>query len=31
MVAKRLESLDGSSAAPQHIDQHRRVEQDAHT
>jgi hypothetical protein len=31
VVAKRCEPLDRSSAAPQHIDQHRRIEQDAHT
>jgi hypothetical protein len=30
MPAKRCESLDGSPAAPQQIDQHRGVEQDAH-
>jgi hypothetical protein len=31
MVAKRCESLDGAGPASQHIDQHRRVQQDAHS
>jgi len=30
MPAKRSESLDRSRAAPQHIDQHRRIQKDAH-
>jgi hypothetical protein len=30
MLTKRSESLDGPRAAAQHIDQHRRIEQDAH-
>jgi hypothetical protein len=29
MPAKRSQSLDGSRAAPQHVDQHRAVEQNA--